>query len=558
MKKKFRSFHIHSPRRLDRRSFLTKSGSAGLGVTGLAATLANMKLMSDAVAGSSGMNMSEYKVMICFFLSGGCDTNNTLIPIGNHPGRSNYEDDRKFVAVPEADIANAGTSLNVSEFNGTPYGGNIYGLHPSCTAMANHFNAGKLAMIANCGTLAVPIQEGISRDDYRNITKPIQLFSHSDQVNEWFSSIPQNPFISGWAGRVADLFKSSPSYSTVNQDSRTSMLITAAGTTDLLVTPGGSLPQFAVNRTGAVSFSGYGTNYSSGLSGGKYRDTDTGRRLQAFEALQHFQHEHILEQGYNTVIKSARDNEETIGAATSVADGITTNGGVTSRTGRMLDDIFLDTYSSRTGSNFSNPTQLPNDMEELLMICKLIAGRECLGNTRQVFFLNKGGFDNHSNINDNLPVLLRDVDIMVDCFIKCMNAIAAEQPDFDSNMATLFEASDFNRTWTPNSSGTDHAWGTHTFCCGGAVEDAITGGGAPSNLKIHGKFPVLEIKGPNDVPGGNTRGRWVPQISTDQYYARLAKWFGVSNSDMNTIFPNLANGFADPLTHPGLDFLPAI
>ena len=117
----------------------------------------------------------------------------------------------------------------------------------------------------------------------------------------------------------------------------------------------------------------------------------------------------------------------------------------------------------------------------------------------------------------------------------------------------MFEASDFNRTWTPNTSGTDHAWGTHTFCVGGAVKDAFIAGG--SNLKIHGKFPTLAVNGPNDVPGNNVRGRWIPQISTDQYYGRLAKWFGVSSGDMEQIFPNLANGFADPLTHPDLDFI---
>jgi uncharacterized protein (DUF1501 family) len=562
MKKSSQPFNIHSPKKMGRRSFLTRTGTAGLGVSGLASTLANMKLVGEASAASSGMDMSKYKTLVCFFLGGGCDMNNGLIPIGNHPSRPNYDNDRQFAAISEAEIATEGTELNVSDVNDTPYVGNVYGLHPEFKHLASRFNAGQAAFIANCGTLAVPLAEGISLPDYQDALKPVQLFSHSDQVNEWFSSIPQNPFISGWAGRIAQLFQNAP-YSTpqgINQDSLTSMLMTAAGSSDLLVAPGGAIPQYAVNRTGAINFAGYGTDYVNALTGSQYRNNLTGHRFRAFEGTTNYQHEHILEQGFNTIVKSARENEETIGAATAVADAIATTGTPVSHTGQMLDDIFLEVYNARvrrpaSQGDYNNPTQLPNDMEELLMICKLIAGRECLGNTRQVFFFNKGGFDTHANILTSQVALLREVDMMVEAFIQCMDAIAADQPDFDSNMATMFEASDFNRTWTPNTSGTDHAWGTNTFCVGGAVEDAI---GAGASKKIHGRFPTLEIDGPNDVPGNNNRGRWVPQISTDQYYARLANWFGVSSTDMHTIFPNLANGFADPLSHPGLDFLPTV
>lgn len=541
---------------MSRRQFLTRTGTAGLGLSGLASTIANMTLMGKASAAPSGGSMGDYKALICLFLSGGCDANNLLIPMNSHPGRANYDADRQFVAVPEADINAAGTVLNVKEVNGVGYTTQVYGLHPECQFMANRFNSGQLAMIANCGTLAVPIAPGISKSAYDDLTKPIQLFSHSDQVNEWFSSIPQNPFISGWAGRVADLFQKAPYMSQgINENSLTSMLMTAAGTTDLLVAPGGSVPQYAVSRSGAVSFDGYGSGYTSGLSGGVYRNNDTGRRLNAFEGIMNYEHEHVIEQGHNNVVKSARDNEETIGAATVEADLIMTPVGVTAPTGRYLEDIFLNVYNQRVGTNLTNTGGLPGDIRELLMICKLIAGRKCLGNNRQIFFFNKGGFDNHADINDNLPALLRDVDMMVECYMQAMQAIADAQPDFDINMATLFEGSDFNRTWTPNSSGTDHAWGTHVFCCGGAVQDAIAPGGSPSDLKIHGFFPELAISGANDVPGNNVRGRWVPQVSTDQYYGRLAKWFGVSSTDLATIFPNLNHGFADPLTTSELDFL---
>ncbi|MEM7146443.1 MAG: DUF1501 domain-containing protein [Verrucomicrobiota bacterium] len=558
MKKSPKKFEIHTPTKIDRRSFLTRSGTAGLGISGLAATLANMKLVSEATASSSGMDMSKYKALICFFLGGGCDMNNGLIPIGNHPQRASYDNDRGFAAIPEADISTAGTELNVTDVNGTapPGGGNVYGLHPELQNLASRFNSGQAAFIANCGTLAVPLAEGISLEDYQAAIKPIQLFSHSDQVNEWFSSIPQNPFISGWAGRIAQLFQTAPyanAPASINEHSLSSMLMTAAGSTDLLVAPGGAIPQYAVNRTGAINFAGYGSDYANALSGGQYDTGATGDRFRAFEGTVNYTHDHILEQGFNGIVKSARENEATIGAATGVADAITTPSANYDPQDRQLDDIFLTVYNTRTSSNVTDTTGLPNDMEELLMICKLIAGRECLGNTHQVFFFNLGGFDNHANLLAAQAPLLEQVDMMIEAFIQCMDAIDAAQANFDKNMATLFEASDFNRTWTPNTSGTDHAWGTHTFCVGGAVEDAI-GAGTPK--KIHGRFPVLEVDGPNDVPGNNNRGRWIPQISTDQYYARLASWFGVASADMETIFPNLANGFTDPLTHPDLNFLP--
>ncbi len=534
-KKPLPSFDILS-RSMDRRSFLARSGSAGLGVTGLANTLCQLQLMGEAAAASSSMDKGQYKALVCFFLAGGCDANNLLIPIGSHPNRSNYENDRRFVAVSEADIAAAGTQLNA------PSAANRqYGMHPNCPSMASLFNQGKLAMIANCGTLAVPIPVGVSLDDYDSLIKPIQLFSHSDQVNQWFSSIPQNPFISGWAGRVANLFQT-PAYTSlgINQHGLTSMLMTAAGSTDLLVAPGGSVPQYAVNRTGPKSFNSYGTAYTNAVNNNVYRTNANGRRLQAFEATMEYRHPHILEQGYNGVMRSARSNEETVGAAITEADRLFD-----------MDQIFLDTYNGLAGTNISVATLLPNDVQEMLIICKLIAGRDCLGNTRQIFFLNKGGFDNHADINNALPPLLTEVDAIIACFNAAMEGLAAADSSFEYDMATLFGGSDFNRTWTPNTSGTDHAWGTHTFVCGGAVAGANPTGG-----KIYGSFPTLEIRGPNDVPGNNVRGRWIPQTSTDQYYARLSRWFGVSESDMEQIFPNLANGFTSPFDPAAnLDFI---
>ncbi|MDP4878837.1 MAG: DUF1501 domain-containing protein, partial [Opitutales bacterium] len=89
--------------------------------------------------------------------------------------------------------------------------------------------------------------------------------------------------------------------------------------------------------------------------------------------------------------------------------------------------------------------------------------------------------------------------------------------------------------------GTDHAWGTHTFAFGGAVN-----GG-----NFYGTFPTLGVGTADDVPSGS-RGRWIPSTSVDQFAAKLANWFGVptGSSEMQAIFPNLYR-FEDPFDLSG-------
>ena len=102
---------------------------------------------------------------------------------------------------------------------------------------------------------------------------------------------------------------------------------------------------------------------------------------------------------------------------------------------------------------------------------------------------------------------------------------------------TAFTASDFGRTFPANGQGSDHGWGSHHLILGGAVN----GGRGLGTGKTYGRFPNQTINGPDDT---NT-GRWIPSTAIDQYCATLASWFGVTNSDLNIVFPNL-NRFANP------------
>ncbi len=55
-------------------------------------------------------------------------------------------------------------------------------------------------------------------------------------------------------------------------------------------------------------------------------------------------------------------------------------------------------------------------------------------------------------------------------------------------------------------------------------------------------FPTLQLGGPDDT---DTRGRWIPTASVEQYAATLATWYGVSSNDLSLVFP-LIGRFATP------------
>ncbi len=518
--------------RIDRRSFFSRSTCASLGLTSLVNTLAHLQVI-DAFA--AGQAITSYKALVCIFLRGGLDTNNLLIPRGTHPQAANYTRDRGVIAIgngaaPAGNPVPPDNTLPVNPANAAA--GEQFGLHPACGNMASMFNAGELAFVANVGNLAEPIPSPVA---FANSLKPVQLFSHSDQMTEWMAgSRPQDPFTSGWGGRVADVVNAQ------NSLSRGSMLITVAGNNDFLVAPGGSVPQYSVTTSGATALSGFGVNYADALNpDGSYKNNSFGRRLEAFEKIMNFSHDHIIEEGYNTIVRRARATEAIIGEASTIAAGA-----------GIDHDAIWAAYGA--SGNLAN---------QLKMVARLIAGRKCLGNERQIFFVDLASFDSHQEQNGDLQKLLGQVDKSIGAFNQAMKDFAASSHpdlvDFNYEDVLSFEASDFNRTWTPNGadpagSGTDHAWGTHVFAFGGPLAQKHGGGAG----KLDGQFPELTVGGPDDVPEGG-RGRWIPTTAVDQYCAVIAEWFGVAPGDLDTVFPNRQSFETDRIA-ANLDFLPGL
>lgn len=499
-----------------RRDFLRQSACASLGVTGLVNVLANLRLMTAAMAQGGGGG--GYKALVCLFQAGGNDSNNMLVPMGDPLSdqlRADYEAARGFISLPTTALHPISPATNGAfqrHFAGSPQS---LGLHPACGDMKTLFDAGELALLANVGTLSYPLA---NRDQYIDELVPVppQLFSHSDQQVQWQSSVPDKPFTSGWGGRAADLLNSS-----YNAGSKASMSISLNGVNSFQVGTAGGVTQYAVGTGGAVSLAGYGTNYASAYNDPDdpsqgYKNTDTGRRLETFEKIMKLTHENLLEDQYNQIIQRSRATEGVIGAALTAA----------AATGVDFDGIF-----SIDPADPANPTSKLG--AQMKMIAKLIAGQGALGNQRQIFFCRIGGHDTHASMLASHNDLMDELSTALMAFRN-----ALKDPGLNAfNDVVTFSMSDFNRTLLSNgddaTAGTDHAWGGHHVIMGGSQAD----GGPLAGGDIYGHFPPLTTGAGLD--SHKTRGRFIPETSVDQYGAVLTEWMGAGSSELEAIFPNL-------------------
>jgi len=179
----------------DRRSFLGQLGlgCASIGTTTLLSGITNMGLANAAAAANTSYNNNnDYKALVCILLSGGNDSFNMLIPRGASE-YAEYSAVRGDMAIPQAGI------LPINPLNND---GKSYGLHPNLPNLKNLFETGSAAFVANVGALIEPVT---LTQFYNNYKLPPGLFSHSDQVKHWQTSVPQDKDALGWGGRLADI-----------------------------------------------------------------------------------------------------------------------------------------------------------------------------------------------------------------------------------------------------------------------------------------------------------------------------------------------------------------
>jgi uncharacterized protein (DUF1501 family) len=417
---------MNNPDDLSRRRFIGRA-CAAVGATGMLSALAQLRMIGALAADSLP---TDYKALVCLFLYGGNDSNNLLVPVDN-ANYSIYAADRTVLALAQ------NTLLPISPK--TYSDGRSWGLHPSVPELQALFAQGKLALMANTGTLVQPVT--LAQYNAGTVALPPQLFSHANQQVQWQSSVPDQPFTTGWGGRLADIVNA------LNTNPKISMSVSVAGENSFQV--GNTVSQFAVNPSGAVVL--------SGTSG----STLATSRAAAQQSLLSMQEQNLFEAAFGGTTSSA------------IADS------------NLLNSVLAS--APKLATVFPNTTA----GTQLQMIAQMIGAAPQLGLTRQVFFASLGGFDLHSDQLGAHATLFQQLSQALNAFNSATVELGAQ------NQVTTFTASDFSRTFNTNgtndtTAGSDHGWGSHHLIMGGAVN-----GG-----DIYGQVPLLELGGPLDTGRG--------------------------------------------------------
>jgi uncharacterized protein (DUF1501 family) len=383
---------------MDRRHFLKHASALGAG-----AALGQLGALA-ARAQTAG----DYKALVCIFMYGGNDGNNTIVPIDT-TGYANYAAARPQIALAQA------TLLPLVDGTGSA----TLGMHPSLGAangLQAMWNAKTLAIVTNVGTLVAPMTPTLYNTT--NTPRPQSLFSHLDQQLQWQASISSAPSTTGWGGRLADQLAS------INAGSSIPSMISTVGN-NLFVT-GSATQALTIPTSGSFGLNGFGSS------------TGAVARLSALKAL-----------------LGVDRGTDLLDAAQDVMTGAIQSSGV-------LNPI-LQATTSTVSSYFSALSS--SIASQLLAVAKVIEARATLGASRQVFLVSLGSFDTHSDELNTQATLFGQMGPAVKAFHDAMAAIGA-----GSNV-TSFTLSDFSRTYLANANGgTDHAWGSNHFVAGAAVK----------------------------------------------------------------------------------------
>jgi uncharacterized protein (DUF1501 family) len=310
---------------VNRRSFIRY---AALTAAGSAAGLRPFGAL-NALAQSA----PDYKALVCVFLFGGNDANNTLIPLDT-AGFTSYTSVRGPLALPSSAV------IPLAQTQG------LYGLNSNLPDIAKLFDSNAAAIVTNVGTLIAPI----NKTQYQHgAVVPTNLFSHPDQQLEWQNASQSGATPTGWAGRIADALTTS-----YNPGGTVPMITSVAG--DTLFCNGAASTPVAVSP-GNLG----GASCSEGT-------TECAAQQATAQALLQFDSGLSLVQADNTITSNAYNYAKVLTAATASLPALQT------------------VFPTKNGL-----------ASQLQQIAQIIQARAALGVSRQIFFAGIGNFDTHAD-----------------------------------------------------------------------------------------------------------------------------------------------------------------
>lgn len=508
-----------------RREILRRA--TALSCVGAAASTFGFQLATMGQA--AAQTPSPYKALVCIFLFGGNDSHNTvlatdsdswsrywnarntgstaiaLMPAGappTAPGATSSVTGRSLPAssaayrFPEAwgGVLPIATATPNPVPPGTNASARTFALSPHLAPLLPVWQGGRLAVAANVGPLIRPTTKAQYRQG--SVPLPANLMSHNDQQSTWQAGAVEGAR-RGWGGLMADQFLSQ------NGANSVFTAISTAGNAVMLAGQNVVQYQMSNNQSGpAIRINAALNNNLFGASGGGARVSEIIRDMSGAS---------YFMQDYGARVIRSMDSADLLNAQFAAGGPAEAIPAPT----QVFDPIEQELQNNGLAV-------------QLQTVAKVIAANAALGLRRQVFFVSMGGFDNHNVQNTTQPSQLARLGHAMAYF----DGVLANVNGVDMRpQVTTFTASDFSRTFTTNGDGTDHAWGAHHFIMGGSVR-----GG-----DVYGQYPTLGVdQGSFQNPdmAGNIV---IPTMSVDQYGATIGRWFGLGDSQLDSIFPNLRN-----------------
>ena len=145
---------------MSRRRFLGSAACAAVGSTTFLSSFTSLGMMNSLAAPRPILGPpppDDYKALVCILLAGGNDSFNMVVPTTSEP-YADYALSRTNLALTTGELL----PLNYTDSLGINYG-----IHPAMPEVANMFNDGSAAILANIGTLLEPVTKTQILNEFR-------------------------------------------------------------------------------------------------------------------------------------------------------------------------------------------------------------------------------------------------------------------------------------------------------------------------------------------------------------------------------------------------------